>query len=197
MQPVSLMRLRCWVPEQFEIVQIWPGLTLGGLYLAQYNSGSTLIYQELIVVAGLVRYAGKIGFWISHIYVDNLASVAGGQEIWGLPKEMATFTGSATDQLSITAVQPNLQPGLQLCDIAAKTVPATLRLWFPVAAFGQQAGRTLWFTASARFQLQWASSVHIRVPSSSPFASLGLDSPWLVFRLKSLQLDVKAPQMLN
>jgi acetoacetate decarboxylase len=50
-----------------------------------------LEYSELIVIAGLVRYSGQIGGWVSHIYVDNADSVAGGRNIWGLPKELAEF----------------------------------------------------------------------------------------------------------
>lgn len=83
---------RPFIPPELEIVSILPGKTLGGVYLSVYESGSLLQYNELIVVAGLVRYQDRIGSWISHIYVDSEESVAGGRNIWGLPKEMAEFT---------------------------------------------------------------------------------------------------------
>ncbi|NEQ32746.1 MAG: acetoacetate decarboxylase family protein [Leptolyngbya sp. SIO4C5] len=192
LQPVSLARSRSFIPDQFDIVPIWPGKTLGGLYFAQYVTGSTLTYQELIVISGLVRYAGKLGFWISHIYVDNLASVAGGRQIWGLPKEVATFTWRG-EPLQVGAEQS----AIALCELTAQVASPRLPLQLPVAAFGQQLKQRLWFTAIARFQLQWLSAVQIQVPAASPFASLQLDSPWLTFRLKSLQLEVNPPQRLD
>ncbi|MFE4105754.1 acetoacetate decarboxylase family protein [Almyronema epifaneia] len=193
-QPISLARSRRYIPANYEIVQIWPGFTLGGLYVAHYLAGSTLSYHELIVIAGVVRYAHKLGFWISHLYVDNPISVAGGREIWGLPKQMAAFSRSETPQINIAIAQANTP----FCQFAAQARPLPLPpLYLPVAAFGQPFARTGWFTASARFQLQRLTSVQIQVPASSPFVGLQLDSPWLAFRLKSLQLEVNAPQLLD
>ena len=59
---------------------------LGGVLLANYTSG-TLVYRELIVF----ERATRRGMVISHIYVDDEQSLRGGHEIWGLPKELATF----------------------------------------------------------------------------------------------------------
>ena len=59
---------------------------LGGVLLANYTSG-TLVYRELIVFS----HATARGMVISHIYVDDEQSLSGGREIWGLPKELATF----------------------------------------------------------------------------------------------------------
>lgn len=89
---LDIARSRPLVPAELEIISVWPGKTVGGIYLCAYGSGSVLEYNELIVVPAFVQYAGKWGAWISHIYVDNVDSVAGGREIWGLPKEMADFT---------------------------------------------------------------------------------------------------------
>lgn len=68
-----------------------PGWTFGGVYCAHYGAGSTLEYLELIVIPGLVRRGHRLGAWISHIYVDDAQSVAGGRSIWALPKELAEF----------------------------------------------------------------------------------------------------------
>jgi hypothetical protein len=79
------------MPVGARSVSFWPGKTVGGIYVARYGAGSTLEYSELIVFSALARMAGRVGGWISHIYVDSEASVAGGQKIWGLPKERARF----------------------------------------------------------------------------------------------------------
>src|SRR5947209_3551023 len=87
---------RCldFLPNGVEPVAVLPHRTLAGFFLGRYGPGSTLEYSELIAVCGLVRAAGKYGFWISHIYVDDRVSRAGGREIWGLPKELAEFVWS-------------------------------------------------------------------------------------------------------
>ena len=84
---IEVEKARNFVPPELEIVSVLPGKTLGGIYLSAYQSGSILEYNELIVVPGLVRYQNKTATWISHIYVDDEKSVAGGREIWGLPKD--------------------------------------------------------------------------------------------------------------
>ena len=88
---VDIKEARRYVPASAKIVRVWRGKTLGGIVLARYDAGSTLHYNELIVFCGLVRCGLRLGAWISHIYVDNQASMAGGREIWGLPKEIAEF----------------------------------------------------------------------------------------------------------
>ena len=92
---VDVEKARPFVPPELEIVPVLPGKTLGAVYFAEYGPGSALEYNELIVSPALTRRGRTIRFWISHIYVDNSDSMAGGREIWGLPKEMAEFTWSA------------------------------------------------------------------------------------------------------
>jgi Acetoacetate decarboxylase (ADC) len=64
-----------------EVLVIPRGAT-SGLFLATYT-GETLAYHELIVF--------RRGLVVSHIYVDDERSLAGGRAIWNLPKELAEF----------------------------------------------------------------------------------------------------------
>jgi len=84
-------RIADHVPKSLSIVPIMPGRTLSVFYFAQYQAPSTLQYHECIVSPALVRRGARIGAWISNIYVDSEASMLAGQEIWGLPKQLATF----------------------------------------------------------------------------------------------------------
>lgn len=88
---VNVEQVRSLVPLELDIISVWPGKTVASVYLSYYGSNSVLEYSELIIVPAVVSYQGKIGSWISHIYVDHVDSVAGGREIWGLPKELADF----------------------------------------------------------------------------------------------------------
>lgn len=56
-----------------------------------YTPGGVLEYRELLCAA-------VVGSWrtpsvsVTHIWVDNPASMAGGRELWGIPKQLARFT---------------------------------------------------------------------------------------------------------
>ena len=102
---VDLHHARPLMPPELAIVPVLPGKTLGLVYLATYRPGSSLQYHELIVAHALVRNRVRPGFWISHIYVDNPDSTAGGREVWGLPKELAEFTWAAGTASSIVVRQ--------------------------------------------------------------------------------------------
>lgn len=103
--------------------------------LIRYLSG-TLRYDELIV-GSLVRHRGRIGLYVHHIWVDDLASLWGGRNIWGLQKEMALFaweenvvTISDADGL-IAQIQVN----------QTRAWMPSLPLWMP--SFGNVAGQSL------------------------------------------------------
>ncbi len=82
----------------------------------RYLSG-TLSYDELIV-GSVVRHRGKIGLYVHHIWVDDIASLWGGRKIWGLNKEMAVFawennTVTISDEGGIIlALEVNQKPAL-------------------------------------------------------------------------------------
>ncbi|MDX2214583.1 MAG: acetoacetate decarboxylase family protein [Oculatellaceae cyanobacterium bins.114] len=193
-QSVQLLpnnQVRSLIPDAFEIVSVFPNYTLGGVYLSSYVKGSILEYNELIVIAGLVNYAGKIGAWVSHIYVDNPISVAGGREIWGLPKELAQFTWEQ-NQYHYCKVQ---QGDRLLCTFRSDW---QLPLWRqPIAgqAFSTLDHRVLLFAgqASANFAIAGAE---LNVPDNSPFFDMGLTTPFLVMACNALEMVVHAPQTL-
>lgn len=55
-----------------------------------YQPGGLLPYHELLA-APVVRRGVVPGVSITSIWVDSAASRAGGRELWGIPKEMASF----------------------------------------------------------------------------------------------------------
>lgn len=74
------------------VVPVAPGRTLGGALLASYETGSTLRYRELLVASALVRRGPMLGLWADHVWVDSASSLAGGRQIWGIPKRQARFS---------------------------------------------------------------------------------------------------------
>ncbi|MBF2018775.1 MAG: acetoacetate decarboxylase family protein [Hydrococcus sp. C42_A2020_068] len=190
---VNIENSRPFVPPELEIVSLFPGKTLGGTYISTYESGSILEYNELIVVAALVRYQGKIGAWISHIYVDNEDSVAGGREIWGLPKEMAEFTWEK-DSVSVR------QQERQLCRVRYKKEWFSFATWwqqpFSGNVFGGLESELLLFKSELKSQLGIVSG-NLEIPQESPFARLNLGQPWLILNCQNLELVAGIPKVVG
>jgi acetoacetate decarboxylase len=186
---VDLARAKELVPADLEIISVLPGKTLGSLYLSVYEANSTLEYHELIVVAALVRYQGKIGSWVSHIYVDNLESVAGGREVWGLPKEMADFTWSdrsiqvTQGDRSLCQVQYS-QGGLPLSPGGKSRIIGK--------GFSGLTEDVLAFAGDFKAKLKWVSS-NITIPPESPLTKLNLGHPWLTLQFNELHLTANSP----
>ena len=187
-QLLPTQRVRHLVPPGLSLVSVAPGRTLGGLYLASYGAGSTLRYHELIVIAALVRQGGRLGGWISHIYVDDPQSQAGGRNIWGLPKVHAQF-----DQTSDGGWPTQVRQGSStLCRVAARGARgAHVRLPVYMPVLTQRCNRTLWFCGHG-----WAGwrieRSEVDVPYGSPFADLGFDRGWRV-ALTDLDVRIQAP----
>ena len=185
---VEIDRARQFVPPQLEIVAILPGKTLGSLYISEYQSGSVLEYTELIVAPALVKNSGKVGGWISHIYVDNLDSVAGGREIWGLPKEMAEFTRS---DRQIVIKQQNLT----LCSLSTRSnIFSGLKLQPNITGycFGNLNGELLYFGNDFKAKIGSIDS-KLEIPQTSPFAHLNLSQAFLTIDLQDLHLVAGIP----
>lgn len=187
---VDINRSRTLIPSELEIVSLLPGKTLGGVYLSVYEAGSILEYNELIVVAALVRYQGKIGAWISHIYVDNLDSVAGGREIWGLPKEMAKFIWEK-DRISV------YQNDRQLCNLKYQKGWMSFSTWWQQGlsgdVFGKLDSELLLFTGQFKAQLEMVTG-NLMIPSESPFARLNLGQPLIILNCQELELIAGIPK---
>lgn len=186
---INIQKVRSLIPAELDIVSVAPAHTLGGIYWSKYGSGSVLPYHELIVVAGLVRYQHQVGAWISHIYVDNLDSVAGGREIWGLPKEWADFSWD-TKQIRV-------QQGDRLLCIL--NLEWQIPLWKQTLlgqAFGLLNHNFLLIPCQAETHLAIINA-QLTVSPASPFAGLNLENPWLLLSCQSLNLKVDAPKIIG
>ena len=61
------------------------------LVVGLYGEGSTLRYGELAGVVGPVLADACPGGLVTSIWVDDERSLAGGRQVWGLPKQLATL----------------------------------------------------------------------------------------------------------
>lgn len=187
---LDIDRVRPLIPAELSIIPVLPGKTLGGVYFSVYTQGSVLEYSELIVAPALLAHGGKVGSWVSHIYVNNADSVAGGRDIWGLPKALADFTWSN----SAVRVQ---QQGQDLCAFSFHPtwlqLPKELQPSLSGLVFTQLGNSLAWF--ESQFQGQpTVISGHLHVPTTSPLTPLELGQPLLALSASELKLLVKPPQ---
>ncbi len=185
LQLLDIARVRPLIPAELNIVSVLPGKTIGGVYLSKYSSGSVLEYSELIIIAGFLSYKGKFGGWVSHIYVDNPDSVAGGREVWGLPKELARFSWEAS---SVTVSQS----GNLLCKFNYQRQSFGLPLKLSASAFSCKKSNLLIFPAFVEANFGLVSS-NLEIPTTSPFAELNIGQPILTVHSDRLNLVVEAP----
>lgn len=189
---IDIDNARSLVPTELEIVSVWPGKTIGGIYLSAYGSGSVLEYNEAIVVAGLVSYAGKLGSWISHIYVDNPDSVAGGREIWGLPKELGQFSWETGDRMKIIVAQSDRE----LCRFTYSQPRFTIPLPFSGDVLSLLNSDFLIFKGDFKSRIGLING-DFEVPADSPFASLNLEQPFFSVYCDDMRLVASAPEVIG
>lgn len=189
LQLIDIVRVRALIPSELDIISVWPGKTVGGVYVASY-SDSVLQYNELIVVAAMTRRANKFGAWISHIYVDHPDSVAGGREIWGLPKELAQFTW---EQQSCVHVSQGDQ---LLCSLNHEWQLPSWRQQLTGYTFSTLDTDLLHFEAKSDLSL-CLGGAKLQVPRESPFFEVGLSKAWLNFYCDRLRLVVNPPEVVG
>lgn len=190
LQLLDISRVKRSVPPELTILPLLPGKTLGGIYLAKYGAGSTLAYHELIVVSALVRRGCRLGAWVSHVYVDDPRSVAGGREIWGLPKRLAAFSWAQPS--GPVVVRGRRQP---LCILRLTRRPPLARLPVFLPAFSRKEGELMWFRGAGTARLG-VTRAKVDVPAASPFSALGFKQG-LGVRLHSLEVLVRPPVRLT
>jgi acetoacetate decarboxylase len=186
---IDVKRAQAFIPSDFSIVSVLPGKTLGVFFVAAYGPGSALEYNELIVAPALIRYGRRFGFWISHIYVDNVDSMAGGREIWGLPKEIAQFSWDAT------GVEIHLGT-IRLASLRwhkpRRLIPALLLL----PTFSKLEPDLLMFQGRVRAR-SGITSGQLDVPTESPFDTLNLSGKKWVFPLLNMTFKAGGPYVIG
>lgn len=192
LQMLRLDVVRPWIPSPLKIVPVFPGCTLGALYLARYEVGSSLEYQELIVAPALVRHRMHIGGWVSHIYVDNEISAAGGRGIWALPKQIAQFQWAKEGHEERVRVT---QDGQTLCSLTASPSGRGLRAPIYTPMLRWMSGRLLAFRGTGWGTLS-SGRAELSVPATSPFAAFGFGSGRHCV-LEGLDLNVLAPHAVS
>lgn len=79
------------IPPELKVVQAF-GYTLGGFYLAKYDSSPAGVFDELVVLAGIVWNPPTSCAWAARVIVNSEEARDHGIEEVGLPSRTAEFS---------------------------------------------------------------------------------------------------------
>jgi len=128
-----------------------------GVAFVRYEEGSPLTYSELLVARPVANAHGR-RVSISDIWVDSPASVAGGRELWAIPKLLAEFSSSSvrrgpvshTEWSAVTGSQPIVQARFGDVSGLALRTPFRGGTWQPGIPDTGGEERTAQLTGSAK-----------------------------------------------
>lgn len=193
---LSAQQLQLKLPTNFKLLVNF-GRASAFVGFVDYQPGSTLVYHELI--AGVVvklKGSYRFAFHVTQMRVDNEQSLWGGREIWGVPKEFASFQfefAKANHHFKAQVRQPD---NLLLATGDFQTVvglPRKLKLPVPFPNLQMLQGQP--YHSSGTF---WSAIQLCRggldIPKDSPLAVLGVAGrkPLISFAGLDFRIHLKA-----
>ncbi|KAG5530335.1 hypothetical protein RHGRI_025320 [Rhododendron griersonianum] len=88
---------RAFIPKEFKLVEAF-GYTLGGFFLASYDDSPAGIFDELVVIAGIVWNPPTSCAWAARVLVNSDEACVHGRKVGsslmdvGLPSQVARFS---------------------------------------------------------------------------------------------------------
>ncbi|XP_030541964.1 protein NEOXANTHIN-DEFICIENT 1 [Rhodamnia argentea] len=121
---------RAFIPKEFRLVEAF-GYTLGGFFLASYDDSPAGVFDELVVIAGIVWNPPTSCAWAAKVLVNSYEACDHGRKDVGLPSQVARFSKRITpvsrrpenqrngllNVLSVGAYSPKDQMDLQVSEI--------------------------------------------------------------------------------
>lgn len=185
---VDVAAVRPMIPEDVQVIPVVPGKTMGALLIADYQDGATVRYSELVVVGAITRSSGRLGVWMTHVYVNNGESLKSGIEIYGLRKELAEFDWTWGEHPTVRVHQDDLVLAEFAWQRPRVAVPLPMRWDVNGTVRGDRRRFKGRGTVSGTFR-----GAEVKIPPSSPFASLRLDRPLAALggRMNMVMRDVE------
>ncbi|CAK7336063.1 unnamed protein product [Dovyalis caffra] len=86
---------RAFIPKEFRLVEAF-GYTLGGFFLASYEDSPAGVFDELVVIAGIVWNPPTSCAWAARVLVNSGDACDHGRKEVGLPSQVAKFSKKTT-----------------------------------------------------------------------------------------------------
>ncbi|EXB81212.1 hypothetical protein L484_013153 [Morus notabilis] len=92
---VKAKTARACIPKDLRLVEAF-GYTLGGFFLASYDDSPAGVFDELVVIAGLVWNPPTSCAWATKVLVNSDEACEHGRKEVGLPSQVARFSKRIT-----------------------------------------------------------------------------------------------------
>jgi hypothetical protein len=162
-------RVRPLIPPHIEIVEVLPGMTLGGIYAARFPQGDNVL-NEFGVMSAYVRHESRKGYFLDHFCVDHSGS-AGSCMIHDGP---ACGESDFTWEFSGNGISLDVTSGGESM-VSVQMTPRLRRL--PISScfhFLCVKGQNVVFFKNRLATSIGLSTTTVTIPESSPLADLSL-----------------------
>ncbi len=187
---VSSKRMAEFVPAPLTVVQVMPGVTLGGFYAASYRTGGGGAFSEFSVFPALVRYQKKKGLFVSCSMVESPASPLGRKGAWGLRKERANFEWKREPSHISLRIFCEAR---KVIDVGIKTYRVSLpaRVSFPF--FHVRSSGVVSYHADYVSRV-YLSSSSVEIPEESPIGVYGFSRKLMTTLWDSAKIVIHPPE---
>ncbi|XP_048592612.1 protein NEOXANTHIN-DEFICIENT 1 isoform X5 [Brassica napus] len=99
---VKASTARAFIPKEFRLVEAFgykqasTGYTLGGFFLASYDDSPAGVFDELVMIAGIVWNPPTSCAWAARVLVNSNEACHHGRKEVGLPSQFARFSKKIT-----------------------------------------------------------------------------------------------------
>ncbi|MFQ5796365.1 MAG: acetoacetate decarboxylase family protein [Candidatus Bipolaricaulia bacterium] len=176
------------IPDPLQL-RSFQGWTPGVMGIVSYEESPVGAYDEFFLAPARVRYAGRSGLFVSHIWVDSEPSQAGGRRIWGLAKERARFDRHAH---GITVRRGNLE----VMTLGFPEFGPTIPIRGSVRFLSLQGEDVLSWRVTVRGRLR-IGRCRWRIPGDSPIAGLRLGPKPMTIELNRFESTVASPTRIR
>jgi hypothetical protein len=182
--------MAAFVPSPLVVSEVLPGVTLGGLYAACYETGDFGALSEFSVSPALVRYKNKRGFYIPYSITQSKDGLTECKGAWGLKKENAGFQWEKDKSRCILRVACD---GRKVAEIGLRTrlISLPMRMSFPF--FHVRANGVFSYHADYTARVNLASST-VEIPDSSPLAPYAFRRKLITTLWESTKIVLYAPE---
>jgi hypothetical protein len=186
-------RVKSYIPSHFHIQQVLPGYTLGGYYGLHYDASPVGPYDELIVFPGLVTFGNKMGFYVSHSYVNQERALHGAAPCWGPPRALKRLEASFENNHWSFEM---FEAGDVVFSADGRALTPSVPMNFSVPFLDEAREDVVWYSGLFDTQLQFATA-RIKVGPDGPFGKLARARRLVTVGFRSLRLVLGAPSAVK
>ncbi|XP_010478172.1 PREDICTED: protein NEOXANTHIN-DEFICIENT 1-like isoform X4 [Camelina sativa] len=176
---VKAATARAFIPKEFRLVEAF-GYTLGGFFLASYDDSPAGVFDELVVIAGIVWNPPTSCAWAARVLVNSDEACHHGRKITAVPKRkrnrafgfldtfgLGTTLAHPEDLMEVKVSEVDAAASADICNIQIRSDETKVGNWMGPAikmALPSFSGNTKYYSNL----LKYSCHLHCRVRPVRP-----------------------------